>query len=96
MGDYHVRFRERLRVKLPLSTRPKWMCKYQKNNIQKCCMNFVKMSGIDITVYKYPPRGGLWKRPDLLYSNCVWTMVFKQTIWPVRHKEEINWDNQCC
>lgn len=59
MGDYHVRFRERLRVKLPLSTRPKWMCKYQKNNIQKCCMNFVKMSGIDITVYKYPPGGGL-------------------------------------
>ena len=35
----------------------KWMCKYQKNNIQKCCMNFVKMSGIDITVYKYPPEG---------------------------------------
>ena len=35
----------------------KWMCKYQKNNIQKCCMNFVKMSGIDITVYKYPPGG---------------------------------------
>ena len=28
MGDYHVRFRERLGVKLPLSTRPKWECKY--------------------------------------------------------------------
>ena len=28
MGDYHVRFRERLRVKLPLSTRPRWNCTY--------------------------------------------------------------------
>lgn len=28
MGDYHVRFCERLGVKFPLSTRPKWMCKY--------------------------------------------------------------------
>ena len=28
MGDYHVRFRERFGVKFPLSTRPKWDCKY--------------------------------------------------------------------
>lgn len=28
MGDYHVRFRERFGVKAPLSTRPKWNCKY--------------------------------------------------------------------
>lgn len=28
MGDYHVRFCERLGVKFPLSTRPKWECKY--------------------------------------------------------------------
>lgn len=28
MGDYHVRFRERLGVKLPLSTRPRWKCQY--------------------------------------------------------------------
>jgi len=28
MGDYHVRFREKLRVKLPWFTRPKWECKY--------------------------------------------------------------------
>ena len=28
MREYHVRFRERFGVKLPLSTRPKWMCKY--------------------------------------------------------------------
>ncbi len=28
MGDYHVRFCERLGVKFPLSTRPKWNCKY--------------------------------------------------------------------
>ena len=28
MGDYHVRFREKLGVKFPLLTRPKWMCKY--------------------------------------------------------------------
>ena len=28
MGDYHVRFRERLGVRVPLSTRPKWECKY--------------------------------------------------------------------
>ena len=28
MGDYHVRFREKFGVKLPLSTRPKWDCKY--------------------------------------------------------------------
>ncbi len=28
MGDYHVRFRERLGVKFPLSTRPKWKCQY--------------------------------------------------------------------
>ena len=28
MGDYHVRFRERLGVKLPLSTRPRWNCTY--------------------------------------------------------------------
>ena len=28
MGDYHVRFRERLGVKFPLSTRPRWKCQY--------------------------------------------------------------------
>ena len=28
MREYHVRFRERFGVKLPLSTRPKWECKY--------------------------------------------------------------------
>ena len=28
MGDYHVRFRERLGVRFPLSTRPKWKCQY--------------------------------------------------------------------
>ena len=28
MGDYHVRFRERLGVRLPLSTRPSWKCQY--------------------------------------------------------------------
>ena len=28
MGDYHVRFRERFGVRFPLSTRPKWNCKY--------------------------------------------------------------------
>lgn len=28
MGDYHVRFRERPGVKLPLSTRRKWKCQY--------------------------------------------------------------------
>ena len=28
MGDYHVRFRERLGVKLPLSTRLRWKCQY--------------------------------------------------------------------
>ena len=28
MGDYHVRFREGLGVRLPLSTRPKWKCRY--------------------------------------------------------------------
>ena len=28
MGDYHVRFCERFVVKVPLSTRPKWNCKY--------------------------------------------------------------------
>ena len=28
MGDYHVRFCERLGVKFPLSTRPKWKCQY--------------------------------------------------------------------
>ena len=28
MREYHVRFRERFRVKFPLSTRPKWECKY--------------------------------------------------------------------
>ncbi len=29
MGDYHVRFCERLGVKFPLSTRPKWEYKYR-------------------------------------------------------------------
>ena len=28
MREYHVRFRERFGVKFPLSTRPKWDCKY--------------------------------------------------------------------
>ena len=28
MGDYHVQFCERLKVKFILPTRPKWMCKY--------------------------------------------------------------------
>ena len=28
MGDYHVRFRERFGVKLPLSTRPRYKCQY--------------------------------------------------------------------
>jgi len=28
MREYHVRFRERFGVKLPLSTRPKWKCQY--------------------------------------------------------------------
>ncbi len=28
MGDYHVRFRERLGVRFPLSTRPRWKCQY--------------------------------------------------------------------
>ena len=28
MGDYHVRFRERLGVRLPLSTRLRWKCQY--------------------------------------------------------------------
>ena len=28
MGDYHVRFCERLGVKFPLSTRPRWKCQY--------------------------------------------------------------------
>ena len=28
MREYHVRFRERFGVKFPLSTRPKWECKY--------------------------------------------------------------------
>lgn len=28
MGDYHVRFCERLEVKILLSTRRKWLCKY--------------------------------------------------------------------
>lgn len=28
MGDYHVRFCERLGVRFPLSTRPRWNCKY--------------------------------------------------------------------
>ena len=28
MREYHVRFRERFGVKFPLSTRPKWNCKY--------------------------------------------------------------------
>lgn len=28
MGGHHVRFRERLGVKFPLSTRPKWTCQY--------------------------------------------------------------------
>jgi putative transposase len=28
MGDYHVRFREKLGVKFSLLTRPKWNCKY--------------------------------------------------------------------
>ena len=28
MGDYHVRFRERLGVRVPLSTRPRWKCQY--------------------------------------------------------------------
>lgn len=28
MGDYHVRFCERLGVKFPLSTRPRWNCTY--------------------------------------------------------------------
>lgn len=28
MGDYHVRFRERLGVKFPWSTRPRWKCQY--------------------------------------------------------------------
>jgi len=28
MGDYHVRFRERLGVKFPLSTRLAWKCQY--------------------------------------------------------------------
>ena len=28
MGDYHVRFCERFGVKVPLSTRPTWNCKY--------------------------------------------------------------------
>ena len=28
MREYHVRFRERLGVKIPLSTRPRWKCQY--------------------------------------------------------------------
>ena len=28
MREYHVRFRERFGVRLPLSTRPKWKCQY--------------------------------------------------------------------
>jgi putative transposase len=28
MGDYHVRFREKLGVKFSLLTRPKWKCQY--------------------------------------------------------------------
>ena len=28
MREYHVRFRERFGVKLPLSTQPKWKCQY--------------------------------------------------------------------
>ena len=28
MREYHVRFRERFGVKIPLSTRPKWKCQY--------------------------------------------------------------------
>ena len=28
MREYHVRFRERFGVKVPLSTRPQWECKY--------------------------------------------------------------------
>ena len=28
MREYHVRFRERLGVKFPLSTRPRWKCQY--------------------------------------------------------------------
>lgn len=28
MREYHVRFRERFGVKFPLSTRPKWECRY--------------------------------------------------------------------
>ncbi len=28
MREYHVRFRERLGVKIPLSTRPRWNCTY--------------------------------------------------------------------
>ena len=29
MGDYHVWFRERLGMKIPLPTRPRWKCQYR-------------------------------------------------------------------
>ena len=41
MREYHVRFRERLGVKIPLSTRPTWNCTYHivfARNIEETLM----------------------------------------------------------
>ena len=64
MGDYHVRFRERLRVKLPLSTRPRWKCQYHivfipkyrkktpygkmREDVREIIMTLCKYKGVEI------------------------------------------------
>ena len=80
MGDYHVRFREKFGVKLPLSTRPKWDCKYHLVFAPKYRRQVISKMCIRDSIITEPRTGimdmkNMWNRGE---KHSAGTMVSGQ------------------